>query len=87
MFCESRFGEHKREDHDPTHCKQAYDLGRVPGKDDSTEIQTEQNHESESRESQDTNPVNGFYTADEGSVFVLGIQKKHNKDSGNAHDR
>jgi hypothetical protein len=87
MFCESCLGEHKREDHDPTHCKQAYDLGRVPGKDDSAKIQTQQDHESKSRESQDTNPVNGFDTADERSVFVFGIQKKHNEDSGNAHDR
>jgi hypothetical protein len=68
------------ENHAPAHHKQRNDLCRVPRKQHSTKVQSEQNHKCTAKEGKDADPIYSFDTVDERCMLMLDIQEDQDKE-------
>lgn len=83
----ARLAIHKREDHKSADDEQCDDFCRVPCENCSAEVEAKQNHERESKESEDTPPIDGFDTVQERRVGVLDVEEEEDEAEGEAADR
>lgn len=70
-----RFAVNECEDHEASHDKQSNDLRRVPWEQNTSEVESKEEHQRTCEERKDAEPVNGLHAINEGRVFVLDVQE------------